>query len=74
MARPDAIDILPGSRIVRDGRRWRAEILAGAGRWRLTAPAVAEASNPGTAAGRALSLAWLGILEAEAGSNAPPPA
>ena len=68
---PDRIDILPGSRIVRDGRRWRADVTidgsaprtdAGrnAGPWRVKAEAVA--SSPGTAAHRALELAWLGVL------------
>ena len=68
--RSDTIDILPGSRVVRRGRQWRAGIYAGAGQWRTAAPARAEASNPATAVQRAFGAAWLAILNAQAGGGA----
>ena len=66
-ARPSAVDILPGSRIVREGRRWRAEIHVGAGRWRTAATAIG--TDPHTALNYAVEAAWLGILNAAAGES-----
>ena len=51
-----SIDILAGSRIVQDGRRWVADICIGSGQWRATCRA--SASNPSTAAHRAIAGAW----------------
>ena len=62
----DRIDILPGSHIVRRGGKWRAEIFIGAGQWRTSAPARAEASTPHTAAQRAIAAGRLAILHAHA--------
>ena len=53
---PDAIDILPGSRIVREGRRWVAVVHIGSRKWRTHGRA--SASNPDTAAHRAIGAAW----------------
>ena len=55
-SKPAHIDILAGSRITRDGRRWVADIHIGSGRLRTRARAVA--SNPDTAAHRAIRDAW----------------
>ena len=58
--RPDRIDFLPGTRIARRGRRWRADVVIGAGPWRVEAHAIA--STPATAAHRAIGHAWLAVL------------
>ena len=55
-SKPAHIDILTGSRITRDGRRWVAEIHIGSGRWRVRGRA--SASSPDTAAHRAIGDAW----------------
>ena len=83
MTGPDEqLDILPGSRIVRRGQMWRAEIRLSAGRHRTARPVVVTAATPHLAAQRAVSGAWLALLHAQAtgggaaGAEAgyPPPA
>ena len=59
MRKSAPIDILTGSRIVQAGRHWIADISIGSGRWR--AHASARASNPTTAAHRAILAARDGI-------------
>ena len=58
-AKPVTIDILAGSRILQAGRRWVADIHIWSGAWR--AHASGSASNPATAAHRAVDAAWGGI-------------
>ncbi len=68
----DRIEILPGSRVERHGRKWRAEIRVGAGQLRTVKPVRAEASNPATATQRAIAAAWLAILHSRAGGAGQP--
>ncbi len=67
MRPPDRLDIERGSSVVRDGTLWRAEIHVRAGRWRTVSQATAD--EPGSAAAAALSMAWLGILDARVGGS-----
>lgn len=67
---PDRIDILSGSRVVRVGRTWRAELHVRVGQRQTFAHATHE--SPGEASAAAVGLAWLGILHAAATARTPP--